>query len=212
MTTTGAGGRDPGATRVEYHRGGLEPEDLPTDPLMAFAVWFDEAMGSGLGEPNVMHLATVDPDGTPSVRAVLIKAVDGGPVFFTNHASRKGRAIAADPRVAGVVLWQPLHRQVRFEGRAVRVTDGESDAYFATRPEGARRGAVASPQSSVIPDRAWLEARVAEVDPSTRPEHWGGYRLVPSVVEFWEGRVDRLHDRVRYRREGAEWVRERLAP
>jgi pyridoxamine 5'-phosphate oxidase len=198
--------------RIEYEAAGIEPDDLPDDPMEAFSEWLDAAVVAGIPEPNICHVATVDADGTPSVRAVLIKGLDAGIVFFTNYASRKGRALDADPRAAMNVLWQPLHRQVRFEGRAARIAAAESDAYFLSRPEAARRGAAASPQSEVIPDRAWLEARLADADPSRRPEQWGGYRLVPSVVEFWQGREGRLHDRVRYRRAGTGWVKERLAP
>lgn len=198
--------------RIEYEASGIEPDDLADDPLAAFSAWFDAAVAAGIPEPNVCHLATVDADGTPSVRAVLIKGIDSGVVFFTNYESRKGRALEADPRAAMSVLWQPLHRQVRFEGRATKVSPAESDAYFMSRPEPARRGAAASPQSRVIPDREWLERRLGEVDPDRRPEQWGGYRLVPSVVEFWQGREGRLHDRVRFRREGAGWVKDRLAP
>lgn len=198
--------------RIEYEAVGLGPADLPDDPLEGFRGWLDAAIAAGVPEPNICHLATVDEDGTPSVRAVLIKAVDAGVVFFTNYDSRKGRALAADPRAAISVVWQPVHRQVRFEGRAAPVSAEESDEYFASRPEDARRGAIASPQSAVVADRAWLEARVAEADPSRRPASWGGYRLVPSVVEFWQGRSGRLHDRIRFRREGAGWTVERLAP
>ena len=198
--------------RIEYETTGLDPDDLPGDPIDAFRGWLDAAAEAGVAEPNVMHLATVDADGAPSVRAVLIKDLDAGVVFFSNYASRKGRALAADPRAAGNVHWQPLHRQVRFEGVVTRVGPAESDSYFASRPIEARRGAVASPQSEVIPDRAWLETRWAAADPTTRPEGWGGYRLVPSVVEFWQGRPGRLHDRIRFRREADRWVRERLAP
>lgn len=198
--------------RIEYETTGLDPDDLPVDPIDAFRGWLDAAAEAGVAEPNVMHLATVDADGAPSVRAVLIKDLDAGVVFFSNYASRKGRALAADPRAAGNVHWQPLHRQVRFEGVVTRVGAAESDSYFASRPVDARRGAVASPQSEVIPDRAWLEAHWAAADPATRPEDWGGYRLVPSIVEFWQGRPGRLHDRIRFRREADGWVRERLAP
>lgn len=204
--------RDLDRLRVEYETAGLEPADLPADPMVGFSDWLAAAVDAGIAEPNICHLATVDPDGSPSVRAVLIKGVDVGLVFFTNYRSRKGRALAADARSAINVLWQPLHRQVRFEGRSTPVTPVESDEYFRSRPVEARRGAAASPQSEVIPDRAWLEDRLRRADPDRRPEDWGGYRLVPSSVEFWQGREGRLHDRVRFVRDGAGWRKERLAP
>lgn len=198
--------------RVEYGAEGLEPGDLPADPLDGVREWMAAAASAGIVEPNIVHLATVDPDGRPSVRALLVKDVDHGVVFFTNYGSRKGRALDADPRSAGSILWQPLHRQIRLEGVCERVSAEESDAYFASRPEAARRGAEASPQSTVVPDRAWLEARLATATGETRPAAWGGYRLVPDVVEFWQGREGRLHDRVRYRKEAGTWQVERLAP
>ena len=166
-----------------------------------------------------MVLATVDPAGVPSARAVLLKGLDErGLVFYTSYESRKGREIAANPAVALVFTWLALHRQVRIEGTAVRVTDAEADAYFATRPTGARIGSAASSQSAVIPDRAWLDARVAELavhhpdGAVPRPGTWGGFRVVPGTVELWQGRPNRLHDRIRYRRAGDGWLRERLAP
>ncbi len=198
--------------RVDYGRDGLEPPDLPSDPMDGIRDWLAQASASGIAEPNIVHLATVDPDGRPSVRAVLVKDVDEGVVFFTNYASRKGEALAAEPRAAGSILWQPLHRQIRVEGTVTKVSDAESDEYFAARPEAARRSAQASPQSRVIPDRAWLEERARSATGEDRPAVWGGYRLVPDVVEFWQGREGRLHDRILFRREGERWAVERLAP
>ena len=198
--------------RVEYGRDGLEPADLPVDPLDGIREWIAHASASGIAEPNIVHLATVDPDGRPSARALLVKDVDTGVVFFTNYDSRKGRALAEEPRAGGSILWQPLHRQIRVEGLVERVSTAESDAYFMARPEAARRSAEASPQSRVIPNREWLEQRADDATGDERPASWGGYRLIPDVVEFWQGRQGRLHDRVLFRKEGDGWVTERLAP
>lgn len=198
--------------RVEYLTAGLEVDDLAADPIAGVRAWLGEAVAAGVAEANTMHLATVDATGAPSVRAVLLKEIDHGLVFYTNRESRKGHDMGADPRVAASLVWELLHRQIRVEGRVEWVDDARSDAYFASRPEGARRGAAASPQSRVIPDRAWLEARVVAADPSVRPPHWGGYRIVPRLVEFWQGRPDRLHDRIRFDLVDGTWGTSRLAP
>jgi pyridoxamine 5'-phosphate oxidase len=209
--------------RREYLRGQLDENTVPTTWLPLFQLWFDDAIATmPAAEVNAMQVATVDGQGRPSVRTVLVKAFDKrGVVFFTNYESAKGRDIAANPYAAAVLAWVPLERQVRFSGPVVRVTRAETDAYFATRPRGAQLGAWASPQSQVVASRAELDAAsrsVAErfagqdVPP---PEHWGGLRIVPDAVEFWQGRPDRLHDRLRYRRDDSiadGWALERLAP
>lgn len=190
------------------------------DPIRRFREWLDLAVRHGFREPNAMALATGDAAGRPSVRMVLLKGVDdSGFVFFTNYESRKGRELAANPRASLAFYWDALERQVRIEGSVERVGADESDAYFASRPRGSRIAAAASPQSEPIPDRESLERRYRELDARfpgdtiPRPPHWGGYRLVPESIEFWEGRPDRMHDRTRYRREpGGDWRVDRLAP
>jgi pyridoxamine 5'-phosphate oxidase len=191
----------------------LESQADP-DPLRQFARWRDEAGG----ELGAVALATATPDGAPSLRMVLLKGADErGLTFFSNYDSRKGAELAANPRAALLVYWPGSGRQVRAEGSVTRLDPGESDAYFATRPTGSRLSAAASPQSAVVADRAELERRVAELrarhgDDPPRPESWGGYRLAPATWEFWQHREDRLHDRLRYRRDGTTWLVERLAP
>jgi pyridoxamine 5'-phosphate oxidase len=192
----------------------LRHADLDAVPLTQFRKWFEEADGV-VRMREAMAVATAKTGGAPSVRMVLLKVADErGLVFFTHYASRKGRELAANPQAALLFHWDPLGRQVRIEGAVERVSAEESDAYFATRPEGARIGANASRQSEVLADRAELERRVAEldgVDPA-RPEWWGGLRLVPEAWEFWQHRDDRLHDRFRYTRRDGAWVSERLYP
>lgn len=205
--------------RREYVSAGIDIPDVDPDPLVELARWLDAAVAADVEEPNAMVLATVDPAGVPSARAVLLKGLDErGLVFYTSYESRKAADIEANPAVALTFVWIPLHRQVRVQGVATKVPPEESDAYFAVRPPGARIGSAASVQSRVIPDRAWLEARVAELSARypegdvPRPATWGGYRVAPTEVELFQGRPNRLHDRIRYRREGDGWVRERLAP
>lgn len=206
--------------RREYTLRGLTEDDVAADPLTQFRVWFDQALAAQVIEPNAMTLATVAADGQPSARIVLLKAFDErGFVFYTNYESRKGVELAAHPRVALIFYWPDLERQVRVEGQAERVTSDESDAYFMSRPEGSRLGAWASPQSRVIAGRDVLEQRLRELQAEfherqvPRPPHWGGYRVVPQMVEFWQGRPSRLHDRLRYvQQNGDSWRVERLAP
>jgi pyridoxamine 5'-phosphate oxidase len=190
-----------------------------TDPLAQFSAWYEHAVAAGLPEPEAMALATSSPEGLPSVRFVLLKGIDEhGVEFYTNYESRKGRELTANPHAALAILWKPLQRQVRLEGPVEVLTPEESDAYFASRSRGSQLGAWASRQSEAIPDREWLENRLAEVDASyvgevPRPPHWGGFRLVPEAIEFWEGRPNRLHDREAFTRgvDGA-WHSRRLSP
>ena len=203
----------------QYEGTPLDPADCDPDPIVEFRRWFQTAVDAQLPTVNAATLATVDVRGRPAARIVLLKDVDDrGFVFFTNYDSRKGRDLAAHPFAALVAFWEPLHRQVRIEGAIERVDAADSDAYFATRPRGSQLGAIASPQSMPIGSRAELAQRVAEAEQALggaapiRPAHWGGYRLVPDMVELWQGQPSRLHDRVRYRREGEHWVRDRLAP
>ncbi len=210
------------AWRHEYTAVGLDRADLADDPHVQLARWLAEARAAGLPEPNAMVLSTVGADSAPSSRMVLLKGLDaGGLVLYTNYESRKSRDLAANPRCCLLFPWQPLQRQVRVEGVARRLSDEVSDRYFATRPRGAQVGAWASPQSSVVTGREALEesyeearARWPEDHPVPRPEHWGGFVVDPVSVEFWQGRPDRMHDRLRYRRtgEGEQWQVERLAP
>ena len=199
---------------------GLSEGDLDADPLTEFRRWYRLAEESGVPQPDAMTLATATPDGVPSARMVLLKGVDdGGFVFYTNYESRKARELAENPRAALVLYWNPLRRQVRANGRVERVPTGESEEYFRTRPYGSRLAAWASRQSRVIADRSVLEAEYRRLEREYAggevplPPFWGGYRVVPDAVEFWMGRENRLHDRLRYSRQrDGSWVIERLAP
>jgi pyridoxamine 5'-phosphate oxidase len=202
---------------MDERAGVLRKSDVAGDPLEQFRRWFAEAEAAGIRAPHAMALATSD--GGPSVRMVLLKDTDErGFVFFTGYVSRKAADLSANPHAALLFFWDPLGRQVRIEGTVERVDEEESDAYFATRPRGAQLAASASRQSAVLSSREELDERVAELDRQhangnvPRPDHWGGYRVVPDSYEFWQHRADRLHDRLRYRREGGDWIVERLSP
>jgi pyridoxamine 5'-phosphate oxidase len=200
----------------------LERSDLLDDPIAQFLAWMADAEAAGIPLPNAVALATADAEARPTVRHVLLRAADAhGFVFFTNRQSRKGRQLAENPHAAMVILWRELDRQISVTGRVDPVADDESDAYFATRPRGAQIGAWASPQSAVLGDREELERRVAEAEERfagvdvPRPPQWGGHRLAPDAIEFWQGRAFRLHDRFRYERDAGVptgWRVERLAP
>ena len=210
--------------RTDYMRETLDETDVAPEPLRQFEHWFDEAVRAQVPEPNAMTLATIGVDGRPAARIVLLKGFDGrGFVFFTNYASRKGRELDARPQAGLLFFWAELERQVRIEGVVQKLPVSESDEYFACRPRASRLGAWASPQSETIANRAVLEARFGEAetrfrdggDRVPRPPHWGGYLLVPDMLEFWQGRRSRMHDRIRYRRDSTHlgaWAIERLAP
>jgi pyridoxamine 5'-phosphate oxidase len=206
--------------RREYARARLDEADVSHDPFVEFARWFAEAREAELPDPTAMTLATATADGAPSARIVLLKAFDErGFVFFTDYRSRKGAELEANPRAALVFYWGELDRQVRITGAVDRTSQEDSERYFSSRPLGSRLGAWASHQSRVIPGRAALEADLREVEARfgdgdvPLPEHWGGYRVTPEAIEFWQGRESRLHDRIRYVREaGGRWKVERLSP
>ncbi len=206
--------------RVEYGDAPLERTDLPADPLELLRSWLAAAAAAGAAEPNAMALATCDADHQPHCRIVLMKGLDArGLTFFTNRRSDKGEQLAAQARAAATFWWQtPRNRQVRVTGVVERAADAVSDAYFASRPRRAQLCSAASPQSQPVADRAELERRVTDLEqrlgggPVSRPDHWGGYVLVPAAIEFWQGRDGRLHDRFRFRREAGGWCVDRLAP
>ena len=204
--------------RQEYMRAGLSESEVDRDPMRQFERWFEDALRAELPLVNAMTLATVGAAGKPSARVVLLKGVEGGGfVFYTNYASRKARELEAKGSACLVFMWSPLERQVRIDGTIERVSGADSDAYYKSRPLGARLSAWASPQSEAVASRKVLETAMEEArkrygDAPPRPLHWGGYRCLPTEIEFWQGRADRLHDRLVYKRQGTGWTLERLAP
>ncbi|MFE6507104.1 pyridoxamine 5'-phosphate oxidase [Nocardioides sp. NPDC057767] len=207
------------AARESYTRSGLTEDDLAADPFQQFERWYAEARDAGIVEPNAMVVSTVSAEGAPSSRTVLLKGFSAaGFTFFTNTASRKGSDLAHDPRCAVLFPWHPLERQVRIDGVAHELSAADVEAYFSQRPRGSQLGAHASPQSRVVTGREELEAAYERVEaqfegqPVPVPEEWGGYRVEPETVEFWQGRPGRMHDRLVYRRDGGKWRTERLAP
>ena len=207
--------------RKEYQQGALDESGIDHDPIRQFTIWYDAAVAAGLPEPEAMTLSTATAEGRPSARIVLLRGYDErGFCFFSNYTSHKGRELAANPHAALTFHWVEQERQVRIEGRVEKTTAAESDAYFHSRPSQSRIGAWSSPQSAVIPNRAALEELFSQFQKQypdetsiPRPEHWGGYRLIPDRIEFWQGRPSRLHDRLVFSRAGgSDWKLERLAP
>lgn len=209
---------DIASIRTDYKRGELDETHAAADPIEQFSRWWEEARRCEIADVNAMTLATASAASRPSARTVLLKDFDSrGFVFYTNYDSRKGRELAANPQAALLFFWKELERQVRIDGRIERVSAEDSDAYFASRPLASRIGAWASPQSEAIPGKAWLVAKAAEMGlrhglSPARPPHWGGYRVCPEAIEFWQGRPSRLHDRLLYTRGDGGWIRSRLAP
>ncbi len=201
--------------RINYSRKSLSEKDIDADPIIQFDTWWKEAVDSKLLEVNAMTLATSSADGMPAARIVLLKGFSKeGFVFFTNYNSYKGIQLAENPKACLVFFWKELERQVRITGLVKKVTEKESDEYFYSRPLPSQVGAAISPQSTVIASREWLEEKNAEfTGPVKRPVHWGGYQVMPVVMEFWQGRPSRLHDRIQYSlKENGDWITERLAP
>lgn len=205
--------------RREYESAGLHEDGMASDPVAEFEEWFAGVVAAGIHEPNAFILATASADGVPSARAVLMKELSrSGLVFYTGMSSRKSADMKENPRAAATFVWTPLHRQVRFEGTVTPVADALADAYFASRPRGAQIAAHASNQSALVERRDSLDEEYSRLeaefgdDPVPRPSRWGGWRLEPASVEFWQGRPNRFHDRIRYRRSNGSWVKERLAP
>ena len=205
--------------RQEYESSSLDESTVLKNPLRQFEKWLQEAIACGLPEPNAMTLATSNIDFKPSARIVLLKGIDEGFIFYTNYSSRKGRELLWNPYATLLFFWNELHRQVRIEGRAVKVSAKDSEEYFHSRPVLSQLSAVISPQSEVIKDRNMLEGKFIESEKEfsgkmiPRPEHWGGYKIIPSAIEFWQGRTNRLHDRILFTLTGKdEWKMERLAP
>lgn len=210
---------DLAALRREYALHALREAEADANPIRQFEAWFADAVAAQVLEPNAMTLATASSDGVPSARIVLLKGVDAqGFVFFTDYRSRKGAELTENPLAALVFLWKEIERQVRVSGSVSRVTAAESEAYYQSRPLGARLGAWASHQSTVLASRDELEARLRDVNARfvdgnvPLPPHWGGFRVIPDEIEFWQGRPDRLHDRLRYQREQSGWSMSRLSP
>ena len=205
--------------RTEYRRHSLSEQDVAADPMAQFTRWFDEAVNAAVVEPNAMCLATATPDASPSARMVLLKGFDArGFVFYTDYRSRKGQELADNPRASLCFFWAELERQVRINGAVQRVSRAESDEYFQSRPLPSRVGAWTSHQSMVLIDRTALEQQLAANDARFAggqvplPEHWGGFRIIPEELEFWQGRESRLHDRIQFRRDAGDWVKRRLSP
>lgn len=207
------------ALRQEYRLFELVESAITADPIQQFTAWFNEAKAAAIHEANAMTLATVSTDGQPSARTVLLKGLDHGFVFYTNYDSRKGEDLAANPKAALLFFWKELERQIRIEGEVARISRTETARYFTSRPRGSQLGALASPQSTIVPDRGFVETRFDHAETSNAdqdvplPDFWGGYRLTPATFEFWQGRPNRLHDRLRYvTDDDGGWRIERLAP
>ena len=205
--------------RRSYERGKLEKEDLLANPMDTFTQWLQVAVDEKVDEANAMALSTVNEEGQPSQRIVLLKGMDEGLIFYTNYSSKKGKELFGNPKAGMLFFWKELERQVRIQGTIEKVSDEQSKAYFQSRPKGSQLGAWASPQSKIIADRSQLDDRVVELqdiyqnyDKLPRPAHWGGYRLIPNYFEFWQGRKNRLHDRFVYQLEEGNWEISQLAP